>query len=505
MTDFDPWSDPEEPPPDNDLPPDHEDQLLAEMEAAAARARRIAHEADRLRIQDLARRQVAKERQAERPPPRLLNLTEFLAEHDDDPTYRIDQLWPTGGRILVPAQFKAGKTTLVGNLIRALADGTPFLDTFGVRPAGHIVLIDDELDTRVLRRWLRDHQIQNQAAVSLVPLRGNVGSFDLLDPDVLAEWAKLLNGADIIILDCLRPVLDSLGLDENHDAGRFLVQFDTLLSDAGCTESAVIHHMGHNGERSRGDSRLNDWPDAIWKLVRDKDEENPDLDDVTGARYFSAYGRDVDHPQAELTYNPDTRHLSLQEHAPNRKIATNKRKERAADEAVMQAIETKPGLNSRALRQAVRDIGVTNHDAIDQAVERLIENGRIWRQKQGAARLHWPAAGLSNPSESDSVPSVPNLFETGLGTPEPTCPPSVPFRAGSRAHSDPPSNLGHTDDPNRAQDKNLGTPETKDCPDCSKQIPAILTRCANCTTDLIRKTREATITDDPDDLMGAGS
>jgi hypothetical protein len=64
--------------------------------------------------------------------------------------------------------------------------------------------------------------------------------------------------------------------------------------------------MGHNNERSRGDSRLQDWPDAIWKLVR----ESAELD---SSRYFSAYGRGVEVTEGRLEYDNASRHLKYGE------------------------------------------------------------------------------------------------------------------------------------------------------------------------------------------------
>lgn len=85
----------------------------------------------------------------------------------------------------------------------------------------------------------------------------------------------------------------------------------------------IVHHMGHTAQRSRGDSRIQDWPDAIWKLVRE------DPDDEFSPRYFSATGRDVEVQQGLLRYNPANRHLTY--------VATNPadaRKQRRADAAV---------------------------------------------------------------------------------------------------------------------------------------------------------------------------
>ena len=180
---------------------------------------------------------------------------------------------------MLSAQYKSGKTVLVDNLVRSLADGDDFLGRFTVQPARRIVVMDDELSESTLRRWLRDQGIVNTAAVAdVVSLRGRLGAFNILDDRCRNQWAARLAdlGCDYLVLDCLRPLLDALGLDESREAGRFLVAFDTLLADAGTEDAALVHHMGHQNERARGDSRLQDWPDAIWK-VEPRGPQRPDL------------------------------------------------------------------------------------------------------------------------------------------------------------------------------------------------------------------------------------
>lgn len=260
-----------------------------------------------LRVLAEARRRVDEEN---RPPiiiPPARGLTALLAEDDTPTRYRIDAVAPVDARILLSAQFKAGKSTVIANLIRSLVDGDPFLGRFTVNtPACHAVLVDDELSENMLRRWLREQGIVNTDNVAdVISLRGRVGAFNLLDDRRRSEWVQRLadQGCDYLILDCLRPVLDALGLDESHDAGRFLVAFDALLTEAGIADACVLQHMGHGGERARGDSRLLDWPDAIWRVVRETEE--PD-----SPRYFSAYGRDVEVPEGRLNFDPATRRLT---------------------------------------------------------------------------------------------------------------------------------------------------------------------------------------------------
>ena len=316
-------------------------------------------------------------------PPPIVSLTEFLSEPDEDVRYRVDGLWPRNGRILLTAQFKAGKTTLTGNLIRSLVDGDDFLDTFTVEPADRVVLLDNELAPNMIRLWLRDQDIRKTDAVDLVSLRGRLSAFNILDPGVRTEWAELIGQADVLVLDCLRPVLDALGLSEDKEAGRFLTALDELAREAGVSELLLVHHMGHSNERSRGDSRLLDWPDAIWKLVRDGVEQDAPDPDSPPARYFSAVGRDVEQPERRLAFDPDTRHLSI--NGPSRSLA------RVSDleNAVQEWVGKNPGCSQNNIEQNVE--GKTGY--IRSAVKSLVNDGWIRIEKKGNGHLHFPGDG----------------------------------------------------------------------------------------------------------------
>lgn len=254
----------------------------------------------RQHVRELAKQLGAIESQSTTPPSPV-TLTELLNEPDEDATYRVEGLWPSGGRVLLAAPYKAGKTTLVGNLLKCLLDGGDFLDRFPVEKVRKVVLIDTELPRRTLRRWLRDHKITGTDQLTIVSLRGAASTFDILDPAVRAKWARQFAAADVIVLDCLRPIIDALGLSEDKDAGKVFVAFDALLAESGCDEGLIITHMGHQNERARGDSRQLDYPDALWNMVRDDN----------GISFFSALGRDVSVPEGALTYDPEARHLSF--------------------------------------------------------------------------------------------------------------------------------------------------------------------------------------------------
>ncbi|WP_205474459.1 AAA family ATPase [Nocardioides sp. SYSU D00038] len=306
-------------------------------------------------------------------PPDVVSLTAFLEEPDEDVRYRVDGLWPVDGRIVLAAQNKSGKTTLTGNLIRSLADGDDFVGRFAVEPVARVVLLDNEMSPSQIRRWLRDQGIRNTDAVEVVTLRGRLSSFNILDPEVRKQWAERIGPADVAIFDCLRPALDALGLSEDKDAGRFLEALDEFVTACAIPELLVVHHMGHSNERSRGDSRLEDWPDAKWKIVKEN------ADDPNSPRYFQAFGRDVDQSEVRLHFNEENRHLTVD--GGSRKQATVSRIE--AD--VTMYITANPGCGTNEIRDSV-----TGDDAAKrQAIRALVSRGDVAQVKVGQKHTHY--------------------------------------------------------------------------------------------------------------------
>lgn len=284
--------------------------------------------------------------------PEVLTLRDRLARPRPPVRYRIEDWQPTGSRVVIAAQFKAGKTTGRDNLARCLVDGDPWLGQYKVTPVdGTVVILDFEMSAEQLDQWLADQGIVNDDRIIPIPLKGNATAFDILDAQRRTEWATELRrlGCGYLVLDCLRPVLDALGLDEHREAGRFLVSFDMLLAEAGIAEANVVHHMGHLGERSRGDSRIRDWPDVEWRLVRQDD-------DPASPRFMSAYGRDVDVPESQLSYDPQTRHLTLV--GGSRKDASV----RGALDDVLTLVEEQPRLSGRAIERELADSGHTQKE-----------------------------------------------------------------------------------------------------------------------------------------------
>lgn len=248
-------------------------------------ARAVAEAVERLRVMEEARRVVSAAKADNDDLPPTLGLAEFLDGEDVEEAHVIDGLLPVGGNALLNAQRKTGKTTTRDNLVRALADGTPFLGYFDVPTPRRVAILDLELPGSLAREWLRAQHVRRMDNVTITSLRGRVGTFDIRVPEVRARWAKQLRGVDVLILDPLTPLLNALDIKEANEAGPILQAFDALKEEAGISEGIVIHHMGHVQGRSRGDSTIEGWPDTIWRLQTD------DANDPRALRFFDAFGR----------------------------------------------------------------------------------------------------------------------------------------------------------------------------------------------------------------------
>lgn len=354
-----------DPPPVTTLDPD------SSHEGAWEFAQRVDLKAYELRVLQAAREKVAAANATTLSLPDVTPLQEFLAVPDEPTTHRVAGLWPEGGRVVLAAPHKVGKTTLAGNLIRALADGTPFLDAFPVIRAGRVVIVDNELDERMLRRWLRDQGLTHPERVAVLPLRGRLSAFNILDPATRTRWAEQLGPADVLVFDCLRPALDALGLSEDKDGGRFLEALDELTTEAQIANTLVNHHMGHSGERPRGDSRIQDWPDALWQLVTDKTSDDPGGERVRV--YFKAYGRDVDQTETLLAFDPAARRLS---------VAGGSRSDRKVDAAGGDLLALLAHQQPLSGNQIEKALGGNSYGqkAVRDAIHKLVDDGLIRRE-----------------------------------------------------------------------------------------------------------------------------
>lgn len=334
-----------------------------------------------------------------------IDLLSDVEEDDEEDLWRIQGLWMQDQTIMLSAKWKAGKTTMVTNVVRCLADGGKFLGQFDVEPVteGKILIVNAEMTRRQFNRWLFDAGIENRDRVLAFHVRDAGPSYgDILDPtrrDLLVELI-VENEIKVLILDPLNPLLSSSGVEENSstDVAKWFNALADIKERTGVTEVMLVHHFGHSGERGRGSSKFMDAPDALWTYTMDdpsEDDEQDEADEMLGPvrkpgapRYLSAVGREVDLTKSVVEFDPETRRLTIPNVGGMPMSARVSKKEKVARriqanaDKVVKLVSNTPGVGANALQEAFAG----NTSEFQKAKKQAIDDRRI--ENRGSAHNH---------------------------------------------------------------------------------------------------------------------
>ncbi len=281
-------------------------------------------------------------------------------------------LHPYGGNTLFTAQYKAGKTTTVNNLVRSLADYKPFLGFETRKLDGRIALWNYEMLPAQELAWLRALEIEHPERVTLLHLRGKRMPLDM---DACRQWTiDWLRSLEIEfwLLDPIARAATGVDIERDNIATNvWLENLDEIKRLGGVVDCLLTAHTprADNG-RTAGAHRLDDWPDALWSLTRNDH----------GQRFFSARGRGVDVAEFPLDFDPTTGRLSAS--ADTR--ANVEAEAYARDFAEL--VANNPGANTTTLETRWK----RDKNKFGLAKGAAIENGLIHVHKRGNPTLHYP-------------------------------------------------------------------------------------------------------------------
>ena len=234
------------------------------------------------------------------------NAEEELALPEVETPFTIQGIFPRGANITLTAMYKAGKTTLVNNLAKALVDETPFLNYFKkANHNGRVVMFNYEVEPWQWRRWVREMGIVNLKRLTFVHRRGD--ATPLIVPEArkaIIEQLKRLECETWIVDPFHRAFTGSGDENSNGDVGQFVEFLDIIKEKAGVSNLILPVHTGRAQEmgidRARGATRIDDWADVRWLYKKTDD-----------GRFFSADGRDVLLEEQQMKFDPNTRLLTL--------------------------------------------------------------------------------------------------------------------------------------------------------------------------------------------------
>ncbi len=215
------------------------------------------------------------------PPPRTLR--ESIEHPPPGEPVRIETLTVVAGRTTIVGARKVGKTTFLGNLLRALLTGLDFLGRYPVRTSvAAVFVLNYEMHERQFTAWLTAQGLDEYGdRLHVWHLRGHPNPLRTAKGRAMVAAALADVGAGALVVDTFGRAFYGQSQSDAADVARFLAELDEI---AGRDRDVYLTvHAGWVGERSRGSSALEDWPDTILTLADDD-----------GIRYLSAIGRDVD-------------------------------------------------------------------------------------------------------------------------------------------------------------------------------------------------------------------
>lgn len=342
-------------------------------------------ELERQRIRKEATR-IIKEEEASatyKEPIFVRSLKEELQLPEIEAQWVIRDIFPQGANISITAQYKAGKTTLINDLARSLADEIKFLDYF--QEPTHkrrIVIFNYEVSENQYRRWMKDVEIKQSERVTLVHLRGE-------RLPIISERVQRLIISILQDLDCQTWIMDPFARafvgsgdeNSNSDVGLFLDTLDFIKKQASVDNLVIPMHTGraqeHGIERARGATRLDDWADVRWLLS--KTEEG---------RFFSADGRDVFLEQQALAYDDASRRLKLG--GASAKVA----KKMALEDQWVEVVIANPGKTTSELLSL---LGIDERNkAMTTARKSALHYKRVSVKTVGSAKIWFPVGHLES-------------------------------------------------------------------------------------------------------------
>jgi hypothetical protein len=281
------------------------DQLRAEIADAARdtpsaedeREARVAEVAEHMRVQREARALLAAE--GWEAPPAQGSWAEQLLEPEDPINWLIPDLAFEGANVVINAQAKSGKTTLILNVAHSLLGGDPLFGHFPVAPLAKgrsVAWWNAELSERQAKAWLRNFELPRPEDFYPLHLRGYAMPFD---SDATEEWTVAWlkdRGVSVWLIDP-QSALFTGDENSNTEVGAWLAAIDRIKRRAGVETLFLVHHVAETAAaeesdnpnagrllKGRGASRQTGWADVMWSYAGRFDEP----------RYLSALGRDVD-------------------------------------------------------------------------------------------------------------------------------------------------------------------------------------------------------------------
>lgn len=231
--------------------------------------------------------------------PPAPTFAEYGRAARDTPRWLIPDLWPWDTIPMLSGNHKAGKTTVVADLVASLVvPGRKFLDRFGPADWGgeepDVFLINAETPEQAMLDALYTAGVEDDShlVVNDLEVSGGAHRFDVTVPENYDFWGERLvycvscDGSDdsppgVVIVDGMTAILG--GSTDRY--AEWYAAFRRLMREVGVPHALCTGHTTMSGTHSMGGVEALGGPDGLWTYAS-MDPDNP-----TSRRYFQVQPR----------------------------------------------------------------------------------------------------------------------------------------------------------------------------------------------------------------------
>lgn len=291
-------------------------------------------------------------------------------------TFAVAELLKRDQNATLTAAYKTGKTGMVCDLGRCVANGEPFLGRFDVNVEGNVGFINAEMTRKDWTDYVTALGVNDPGRIRAWHLRGyRIPLLSDVGAEKMIDWLTR-NEVGLWVFDSHARACSWSGVSENDndEVGVLLQRLDEIKVVAGVHELVYLAHTGRKEhaagfEHARGATVLDDWPDA--RLIYTKDDH--------GARFLRAEGRGVELDETEVQRDAATGRLEA-----TGATRAQAKTDREVDE-VFQIVFTQEGQKTGEVQKAMTT--TTNATRRAHAVQRAVSEGKIHAVPSGPAKM----------------------------------------------------------------------------------------------------------------------
>ncbi len=174
--------------------------------------------------------------------PKLLSIDEILTLPDEQETWLVESIILNNGITIVSGLPNHYKSFFVQFLVKAIAAGTPFLDTFRTQQ-GSVLIIDREIPTKRLKRRWSTIGGTHRLPIFFYPYSE---PFKLDNRDTIYHLTTLVakNNIKLLVIDTFNRSHSGKDLSSPSDVARV---FEPLKAILETTSVVLIHHSNKSG------------------------------------------------------------------------------------------------------------------------------------------------------------------------------------------------------------------------------------------------------------------